>query len=137
MDDFQEFQQTVQSALVQTTRSTTTLCAEDLGFHRSLDPKLGSALDRQNARLLSLAERLLGSAAAGSEVVGPKLDDLDAVDANWRGVVDVVDSLLERADTSLDEFTGIVKRLTPSEEQVSDRLDNARVSESLLLTPAK
>ncbi|KAF9639307.1 hypothetical protein BFW01_g11113 [Lasiodiplodia theobromae] len=117
MDDFQEFQKTVQSALVQTTRSTTTLCAEDLGFHRSLDPQLGSALDRQNARLLSLAERLLGSAAAGSEVVGPKLDDLDAVDSNWRGVVDVVDSLLERADTSLDEFTGIVKRLTPSKEQ--------------------
>ncbi|OMP88039.1 Exosome complex exonuclease rrp6 [Diplodia seriata] len=117
MDDFQEFQKSVQSALVQTTRSTTALCAEDLGFHRSLEPKLGAALDRQNARLLSLAERLLGSAAAGSEVAGPKLEDADAVDAGWRGVVDVVDSLLERADTSLDEFTGIVKRLSPSSEQ--------------------
>ncbi|OJD35991.1 exosome component 3-5 exonuclease [Diplodia corticola] len=117
MDDFQDFQKSVQSALVQTTRSTTALCAEDLGFHRSLEPKLGAALDKQNARLLSLAERLLGSAAAGSEVVGPKLDDQDAVDSGWRGVVDVVDSLLERADTSLDEFTGIVKRLTPSKEQ--------------------
>lgn len=118
MDDFQAFQKTVQDALVQTTRSSTALCAEDLGFHRSLDSELGTALDRENARLLSLAERLLGSAAAGSEVVGPKLADYDAVDANWRAVVDVVDSLLERADTSLDEFTGIVKRLTPSKEQV-------------------
>lgn len=117
MDDLQAFQKTVQDALVQTTRSATALCAEDLGFHRSLDPTLGTALDRQNARLLSLAERLLGSAAAGSEVVGPKLEDQDAVDANWRAVVDVVDSLLERADTSLDEFTGIVKRLTPNKEQ--------------------
>ncbi|KAL1620213.1 exosome nuclease subunit [Neofusicoccum ribis] len=117
MDEFQAFQKTVQDALVHTTRSATTLCAEDLGFHRSLDPKLGAALDRENARLLSLAERLLGSAVAGSEVVGPKLADHDAVDANWRAVVDVVDSLLERADTSLDEFTGIVKRLTPSKEQ--------------------
>ncbi|EOD51783.1 putative exosome complex exonuclease protein [Neofusicoccum parvum UCRNP2] len=117
MDEFQAFQKTVQDALVHTTRSATTLCAEDLGFHRSLDPKLGTALDRENARLLSLAERLLGSAVAGSEVVGPKLADHDAVDANWRAVVDVVDSLLERADTSLDEFTGIVKRLTPSKEQ--------------------
>lgn len=121
MDDFQAFQKTVQHALVQTTRSATSLCAEDLRFHRSLDPSLGTALDRENARLLSLAERLLGSAAAGSEVVGPKLEDQDAVDASWRSVVDVVDSLLERADTSLDEFTGIVKRLTPSKEQVCQR----------------
>jgi hypothetical protein len=29
-------------------------------------------------------------------------------------VVDVVDSLLERADTALDEFTGAVKRLSPA-----------------------
>lgn len=118
MEDFSEFQKTVSESLVATTRNTTQICAEDLGFHRSLDPTVGSALDKQNARLLSLAERLLGHAAAGSEVVGPRLEDTDAVDGQWRGIVDVVDSLLERADTNLDEYTGIVKRLTPSKEQV-------------------
>ncbi|KAK8196975.1 ribonuclease H-like domain-containing protein [Phyllosticta capitalensis] len=117
MEDFSEFQKNVSESLVATTRNTTQICAEDLGFHRSLDPTVGSALDKQNARLLSLAERLLGHAAAGSEVVGPRLEDIDAVDGQWRGIVDVVDSLLERADTNLDEYTGIVKRLTPSKEQ--------------------
>ncbi|KAK7546670.1 exosome complex exonuclease-like protein Rrp6 [Phyllosticta citricarpa] len=117
MEDFAEFQKIVSQSLVATTRNTTQICAEDLGFHRSLDPTVGSALDKQNARLLALAERLLGNAAAGSEVVGPRLEDTDAVDGQWRGIVDVVDSLLERADTSLDEYTGIVKRLTPSKEQ--------------------
>ncbi|KAF2087190.1 hypothetical protein K490DRAFT_66056 [Saccharata proteae CBS 121410] len=117
MEDFPAFQKTISDALVATTRTTQSLVAEDLPFHRQLDPKLASSLDKQNARLLSLAERLLANAASGSEVVGPKLQDADAVDSNWQGVVDVVDSLLEKADTSLDEYTGIVKRLTPSQEQ--------------------
>jgi exosome complex exonuclease RRP6 len=69
-------------------------------------------------RLLHLAQRLLQNAAASSDAVGPKLPDVEAIDANWRGVVDVIDSLLEKADTSLDEYTGVVKRLSPSAEQV-------------------
>jgi exosome complex exonuclease RRP6 len=46
------------------------------------------------------------------------LPDTDAVDASWSSVVDVIDSLLEKADISLDEYTGAVKRLSPSREQV-------------------
>ncbi|KAK7529893.1 exosome complex exonuclease-like protein Rrp6 [Phyllosticta citribraziliensis] len=118
MENFSEFQKTAFESLLATTNDTRQICEQDLGFHRSLDPTVGSALDKQNARLLALAERLLGNAAAGSEVVGPRLEDTDAVDGQWRGIVDVIDSLLERADTSLDEYTGIVKRLTPSKEQV-------------------
>ncbi len=38
------------------------------------------------------------------------LNDVDDIELNWRGVVDVVDSLLEKADTALDEYTGLVKR---------------------------
>lgn len=117
MENLSEFQKTAFESLLATTDDTRRICEQDLGFHRSLDPTVGSALDKQNARLLALAERLLGNAAAGSEVVGPRLEDADAVDGQWRGVVDVIDSLLERADTSLDEYTGIVKRLTPSKEQ--------------------
>jgi exosome complex exonuclease RRP6 len=116
--NFKTFQDTVSSALVSVTRTATGISAEDLGFQRSLDPTFADTLDKQNARLLVLAEHLLANAASGSEVVGPKLHDADAVESSWRGVVDVVDSLLEKADTSLDEYTGVVKRLSPSYEQV-------------------
>ncbi|KAI6987960.1 hypothetical protein KC332_g8291 [Hortaea werneckii] len=121
--DFASLQSSIQSALVQTTRTSSQLAAEDLSFHRSLSSNLGSNLDRQNARLLSIADRLLGSATTDpaatsvrSSSTAPRLSDIEAVEGNWRAVVDVVDSLLERADTALDEFTGAVKRLSPGAE---------------------
>ncbi|TKA66709.1 hypothetical protein B0A49_05908, partial [Cryomyces minteri] len=126
--DFKAFQEAISTSLVATTRTTNEISSEDLGFHRSLDPSVAASLDRQNARLLSLAQRLLNNAASNSEVVGPSLPDADAVEGNWRGVVDVVDSLLEKADISLDEYTGVVKRLSPSQEQVLATAPKARPS---------
>ena len=125
-EPFSALESRITSALVASTRITSQLCAEDIPFHRSLDPSIGTQIDRQNERLLALADRLLSSAAAGSDAVGHRdnhkslLPDADALESNWRGVVDVLDSLLERADTSLDEFTGVVKRGvgTPLKEQV-------------------
>ena len=116
MDDFASLQSSVQSALLDTTRGAIALASEDLPFHRTVDPSVGSALEAQNARLLSLANRLLGSATAHAENVRPTLRDIEDVEGNWAKVVDVVDSLLERADTALDEFTGAVKRLSPREQ---------------------
>ncbi|KAF2000324.1 hypothetical protein P154DRAFT_534681 [Amniculicola lignicola CBS 123094] len=117
MESFKALQDTISAALVSTTRSATQLSGADIPFQRSLNPALGTVLDEQNARLLRLAQRLLENAAGGADGVGPKLPDVEAIDGNWRGVVDIVDSLLEKADTSLDEYTGVVKRLTPSAEQ--------------------
>jgi exosome complex exonuclease RRP6 len=113
--DFASLQSAISSALVSTTRSASALANEDLPFHRSLDTTLGTKLDRQNARLLSLASGLLGVARPATETVRrpPSLRDVEGIENNWRAVVDVVDSLLERADTALDEFTGAVKRLSP------------------------
>ncbi|KAM0717006.1 hypothetical protein Q7P37_006858 [Cladosporium fusiforme] len=134
MDDFARLQSSVQSALVDTTRSATALAAEDLPFHRTVDPSLSSSLDAQNARLLSLANRLLGSATAHADNVRPTLRDIEDVESNWTRVVDVVDSLLERADTALDEFTGAVKRLSPREQVGFAR---TCILEGNLLTVAK
>ena len=113
--DFASLQSAISSALVSTTRSASALANEDLPFHRSLDASLGTRLDRQNARLLGLASGLLGVARPATETVRrpPSLRDVEGIENNWRAVVDVVDSLLERADTALDEFTGAVKRLSP------------------------
>ncbi|OQO05150.1 hypothetical protein B0A48_08170 [Cryoendolithus antarcticus] len=116
MDDFPTLHSTLTSALLDTTRSAVALAAEDLSFHRTIDASLASALNAQNARLLSLTNRLLGSATAHADHVRPTLRDMDDVENNWAQVVDVVDSLLERADTALDDFTGAVKRLSPREQ---------------------
>jgi len=118
MDSFKTLQDEISKALVSTTRSASRINAADITFQRSLNPEVGTQLDAQNARLLHLAQRLLENAAASSDAVGPKLPDVEALDANWRGVVDVIDSLLEKADISLDEYTGVVKRLSPVGEQV-------------------
>ena len=126
--DFKTLQDSIQQSLVATTRSATQISSEDVAFHRSLDPSLATALDKQNARLLALAERLLGNATSNTEIVRPRLPDGDSVDGNWRGIVDVVDSLLEKADISLDEYTGAVKRLSPGREQTPTRTTNPKPS---------
>lgn len=130
---FADLQSTLKASLLATTRTTSALVAEDLPFQRSLDPNFAKELDLQNARLLKLAERLLASAVAdGKEVVsgsrasstvGPastslasstasvvRLPNSEALDRNWTKVVDVVDSLLERADGALDEVRGVIKK---------------------------
>jgi exosome complex exonuclease RRP6 len=115
--DFKSLQDQIQAALIATTRTVGQIAAEDLGFQRSLNPEVGSSLDEQNARLLDLAGRLLKSAASLTDAHVPILEEVDDIDNNWRGIVDVVDSLLEKADTCLDEYTGLVKRKDPGIEQ--------------------
>lgn len=117
VQDFKSWQDQVQGALIATTRTTGQISAEDLGFHRSFNPEVGTALDEQSERVLALASALLKSAASISELRAPSLEDADDVENNWRSVVDVVDSLLEKSDTCLDEYTGVIKRKdTPSAE---------------------
>jgi exosome complex exonuclease RRP6 len=118
-EDFGALHKRIVDALLSTTRTTSQVCAEDLAFQRSFDPSIATALDRQHARILALAERLLGNAAAGTDLVSPRLSDSDAIDARWRGIVDVVDSLLERADMCLDEYNGVIKRGGQGQEQVN------------------
>jgi exosome complex exonuclease RRP6 len=119
--DFKSLQDQIQPALLATTRVSGQLSSQDLGFQRSLNPEVGTALDEQTARLLELSRGLLKSAASIAELHVPVLEDVDDVDNHWRGVVDVVDSLLEKTDTCLDEYTGLIKRKTTA-EQVGDSI---------------
>lgn len=116
--DFKSLQDAIQAALISTTRTVGQISAEDLGFQRSLNPKVGDVLDEQNSRLLAISSSILKSAAALTESNAPILQEVDDVDNKWHGIVDMVDSLLERADTCLDEYTGVIKRKTPPVEQV-------------------
>ena len=118
--DFKSLQNQIQASLLSTTRVSGQISSEDLSFQRSLNPQVGTALDEQTERLLELAGTLLKSAASISGLQAPVLDDAEDVDSNWRGIVDVVDTLLEKTDIGLDEYTGVIKRReTPTTEQVS------------------
>lgn len=124
---FKEIKEAVSSTLIDTTRTAGQIAGEDLGFHRSSNPEIAPVLEKQNTRLLQLANNLVRVAATGTEVSAPRLSDADSVEDNWRGIVDVIDNLLEKADACLDEYTGVIKRLSPSQD----------VHPSKLTTPAR
>jgi exosome complex exonuclease RRP6 len=112
--DFKAFQELVQASVVDVTRSATEVCKQDLSFHRKANDRLSRSLDHQNAHLLRLTSKLLKAATQDLPVDTPVLQDADSVDDNWRKIVDVVDGLLERADSALDEYSGVIKPQSPS-----------------------
>ncbi len=112
--DFKSFQDKVTSSLVNVTRGAGQLAAEDLSFHRSSSSRLSKSLDAQNARLLQLTSKLLKAAAKDTNNAPPKLRSQEDVEDKWRSTVDVIDDLLEKSDACLDEFTGVIKRLSPA-----------------------
>lgn len=133
-NDFKSLQDQLQAALISTTRTTGQISAEDLGFHRSFNPEVGTALDEQSERVLALASALLKSAASISDLRAPTLEDSDDVENNWRNVVDVVDSLLEKSDTCLDEYTGVIKRKDTTTAEPSTQVGNFPLNSRQKLT---
>lgn len=122
MPDFASLQEQVTSALVRSTRTSAQISAEDLNFQRSCDSNVSEGLDEQNSRLVGLVSSLLSTATTNSDLKLPDVKAEDGLEDNWRGVVDVVDELLEKSDANLDEFTGIIKKPTASQEERSSAL---------------
>ena len=114
---FKDFQNGISSTMVEIIRTTTHIANEDLAFHRSSYPSITVLLDQQNTRLLQLTRRLTESATSETEILTPPFKDIESIDDHWKNIVDVFDDLLEKADICLDEFTGVVRRLSPSQEE--------------------
>ncbi|KAJ4293007.1 exosome nuclease subunit [Collariella sp. IMI 366227] len=108
--DLKPLRDAVQSALVTVTRSVNSLANEDLQFQRTVHPSVAMRLDKNTDHMFKLASGVLKSAAGLTAQREVRLDDADDVEIQWKGVVDVIDSLLEKADTCLDEYTGLIKR---------------------------
>ena len=106
---FKAIQDGVSKSLVNTTRTVSQIAQEDLTFQRTSNPAAMRQLEQHNARILAMAQNLTHQAVAASTVSKPKLKSLEGLEDNWRAIVDVVDSLLEKADACLDEFTGFIK----------------------------
>lgn len=117
--NYSEFEKRLRATTTQVTRSTNRLPIEDLSFHRTSSPQFSASLDEESTRILSLTNSLLKAVTRdNTDVRAPVLrNSADSVDDNWHGVVDVIDSLLERADACFDEFTGVIKKLSPSQQE--------------------
>ncbi|KAG5980671.1 hypothetical protein E4U55_003791 [Claviceps digitariae] len=111
--DFKNLQEGVQKSLVSAVKNVNRIAAEDLGFQRTVNPDVAELLDDKAARVLEISARLLVSAAKACGVKAPTLEDAEDIDMSWQNIVDVVDSVLEKADTALDEYTGLIKRKEP------------------------
>lgn len=124
--DFKSVQENIQTALVATTRLTNQIAAEDLNFQRTSNPDVAEQLDDTSTRILGLATSLLTSASKNTNLKAPELEDGDDIDVHWTRIVDVVDTLLEKADTCLDEYTGLIKRKAAPTEQPGPPVKKAK-----------
>lgn len=114
---FKDLKNSISLALINTTRTASQISNEDLPFHRSSKPSIVPLLEQRNSRLLGLARSLISSAASGTAVTDPYVVNADSVEDNWKEIVDVVDNLLEKADACLDEYTGVIRKLSPTQEE--------------------
>ena len=114
---FHDLKQRISPALVDTTRTASQMSNEDLAFQRSSNPSLGPLLERRNSRLLDLARRLITSAASDTGIPDPHIIGVGSVEDGWNEIVDVVDNLLEKADACLDEYSGVIRKSTTTEEE--------------------
>ena len=114
---FKDVKDAISSALVDTTRTAGQIANEDLAFQRTSNPAIVPLLEQQSSRLLQLTRRLLQTATSGTDINAPKVSDPESVEDKWTGFVDIFDNLLEKADACLDEYTGVIKKLSPVQEE--------------------
>ena len=131
---FKDIKDAISSALVDTIRTTGQIANEDLAFQRSSNPSIVPLLEQQSSRLLQLARRLTQTATYGTDINAPQISDPETVEDKWMGFVDVFDNLLEKADACLDEYTGVVRKLSPGQEE---RMKNALPSANVKKRPIK
>ncbi|KAI1440255.1 ribonuclease H-like domain-containing protein [Annulohypoxylon stygium] len=129
--DFKSIQEKIQSALVATTRLANQIAAEDVSFQRTSNPEVEEQLDDTSGRLLALTSSLLKSATKSTDIKPPTIEDGDEIDVHWPRIVDVVDTLLEKADTCLDEYTGVIKRKSAPTDQPGPSSKKFRLENSM------
>lgn len=115
-EDFKSFQEKVTQALINATRTASQVGNEDLGFHRSSSVKASRGLDAENEHLLRLTNKLLKAATQDTVIKPPRIKSLDGVEDNWKGLVEVIDDLLYKADSSLDEYSGMIQKPSPVDD---------------------
>ena len=83
----------------------------DLDFTRQVRPDLSASLDEQHNRITCLAQHVLEQSTMNPAVATPQLAHPESVEENWRDTEDVIDRVIEKAHTIVDEVTGAVKKV--------------------------
>ncbi|CCJ31212.1 unnamed protein product, partial [Pneumocystis jirovecii] len=96
-------------SLVSTTKAVIIIGSHDIDFYRSLNPHFALSLASCNKRLLDLVNSFIQFASSGKF---GKIEDYEDLNYRWWDIVDVVDSLLEKTDMSLNEFNELTKQLS-------------------------
>jgi exosome complex exonuclease RRP6 len=112
MEDSQlaTLQDAISKSLVELTRTSTQLAAQDLGYFRVSHPKEAKQLNKSSTKILQLSRKLLHTAVGETTFSIPSYSDVDSLEDSWPTIVEVIDNLLEKTDVTLDEFTGVIKR---------------------------
>lgn len=97
---YPEWQANLLKLLVSTTRAASAVGSHDISFERSIDSDFDASLTAVTDRLLNLSNRLLKFAGFDED----EYEDEDDLENRWGDVVDVVDTLLERAVRGLGEW---------------------------------
>ncbi|KAJ1929727.1 exosome nuclease subunit [Tieghemiomyces parasiticus] len=100
-EDLEGFTKSLFSGLVGLTKLCNMLPTRDLTFYRTIDNGFAGQLDACSAELLGLGNRLM--AFTSPEAARP-YENVDDVCTRYHTAVDVVDGLLEKVDTALDEL---------------------------------
>ena len=116
--DFEAYNNELQSKALTATRLAAAL-PSDIGFHRSTDADFARALDVCSEKVLLIANELLLFAAASRNGVSSRSKGKaklttqdDVVDGFQSLVVDVLDTLLERAVSSFISITPLLSSYT-------------------------
>ena len=114
--ELSSYLEALQNALQLPTRQAAQLPSpDDLTFHKTLDRPFGRDLDSESGRLLGLVDKMSTWASdsmpksRSAQKGKQKLTERSLTADEFAGSLgDLVDHLLERADTCLDEYTGKV-----------------------------
>ncbi|UZJ52111.1 hypothetical protein CBS101457_001431 [Exobasidium rhododendri] len=139
-----EYLAQLQSRIQPLTRTAAQLPGpSDLSFHRSLDRSLVKELDSSREEIVEALNSLLagisGKGTKGSSKLkaddGWNLRADDLLDGNSfsRKLGDIVDTLLEKADTRLDEYQGKTK---PASENTKSRAEKSRSGDASGTVPS-
>lgn len=87
---------------VKVIRASSGLKAQDIGFHKTLEPQLATEANRTSDRLIGVANDLILSISNDNEELIVDNDD-EFQGSNWKKLSDTLDTLFERADVLFDE----------------------------------
>ncbi|KAG5439945.1 hypothetical protein PCANB_000227 [Pneumocystis canis] len=104
---FFRFQNQLYDSLVSTTKAVVIIGSQDIDFYRTLDPYFALSLADCNKRLLDLANFFIQFVSLGKF---GKIEEHEDFNYRWLDIVDMVDSLFEKADMLLNEFNELVKQ---------------------------